>query len=78
MDRGEEPLFPRWMGYFDIAVAVVFLAGGPTLFVKRGAFGWDGVLAFWGVLIIFGLWIAVTFVLMVRAIGREVPREARA
>jgi hypothetical protein len=77
MDRGEEPLFPRWMGYFDIAVAVVFLAGGPTLFVKRGAFGWDGVLAFWGVLIIFGLWIAVTFVLMLRAVGREAPREAR-
>jgi hypothetical protein len=77
MDRGEKPLFPRWMGYFDIAVGVVFLAGGPTLFVKRGAFGWDGALAFWGVLIIFGLWIAVTFQLMLRAIGRDAVRAAQ-
>jgi hypothetical protein len=71
IDRGERPLFPRWMGYFDMVVAIVFLAGGPTLFVKRGAFGWDGVLAFWGVLVIFGLWIAVTSLLMLRTIGER-------
>jgi hypothetical protein len=77
MDRGEDPLFPRWMGYFDLAVGFVFLAGGPTLFVKHGAFGWDGALAFWGVLIVFGLWIAVTFQLMLRAIGRDTARAAQ-
>ncbi len=45
MNRSESPLFPRWMGYFDLCVAMVFAAGAPTLFVKHGAFGWDGILA---------------------------------
>ena len=69
MDRGERPLFPRWMGYLDLAVGVIFVAGAPTLFVKRGPFGWDGALAFWAVLIAFGVWLGLTFAMMLRAIG---------
>jgi hypothetical protein len=71
MDRSERPLFPRWMGYFDILVGVIFVAGAPTLFVMHGAFGWDGALTFWAVLIVFGLWIAVAFLMMLRATGRD-------
>ena len=69
LDRSDRPLFKRWVGYFDLAVAAVFVAGGPTLFVKHGAFGWNGALAFWAVLIAGGLWITVTFTTMLRAIG---------
>lgn len=75
MDSSERPLFPRWVGYFDLALALVFAAGAPTLFVKGGAFGWDGALAFWAVLIGFGIWVWVTFASLVRAVG---IRRARA
>ena len=71
MDRGAQPLFSRWIGYFDLGVAAIFAAGAPTLFVKHGAFGWDGALAFWAVLIGFALWVMVTFTSMLRAIGRQ-------
>ncbi len=70
MDGSEQPLFPRWVGYFDLAVALVFAAGGPTLFVKRGAFGWDGVLAFWAVFVAFSLWVTVTFRTILNASAR--------
>jgi len=73
IDRGERPLFPRWMGYVDLAVGVTFVAGAPTLFVKHGAFGWDGALAFWAVLIAFGVWLGLTSAMMLRAIGHEAP-----
>lgn len=70
-DRSERPLFGKWVGYFDLAVAGVFLAGAPTLFYKQGVFGWDGALAFWAVLGAAGLWITVTFMTMIRAIERQ-------
>jgi hypothetical protein len=73
-DRSERPLFPRWSGYVDLAVAVIFAAGAPALFVKHGAFGWDGALAFWAVLGSFGVWVTVTFATMLRAIHGE-PRH---
>jgi Domain of unknown function (DUF4386) len=76
-DRSERPLFPRWSGYVDLAVAAIFALGAPALFVKRGAFGWDGVLAFWAVFASFGVWVWVTFLTMLRAIGpARNPRAA--
>jgi len=73
LDGSERPLFPRWVGYFDLALALLFAAGGPTLFVKGGAFGWDGVLAFWAVLVGFTLWVLITFSSMVRALAHTAP-----
>jgi hypothetical protein len=70
-DRSERPLFPRWAGYVDLAVAAIFAAGAPALFVKQGAFGWDGAVAFWAVLGSFGVWVAVTFTTMLRAINGQ-------
>jgi Domain of unknown function (DUF4386) len=67
-DRSERPLFPRWSGYFDLAVAAIFAGGAPALFVMRGAFAWDGAVAFWAVLASFGVWVCVTFATMLRAI----------
>jgi hypothetical protein len=72
-DRGNSPVFPRWTGYFDLSVATIYALGAPTLFVKQGAFGWDGVLAFWLVFTAFGAWVLVTSALILRAIKKE-PR----
>lgn len=61
MDRGERPLFPRWVGWFDLLVAAIFATGAPVIFVRNGPFAWDGLLAFWAVLFAFGGWVLVTF-----------------
>jgi Domain of unknown function (DUF4386) len=68
-DRSERPLFPRWAGYVDLAVAAIFAAGAPALFVKGGAFGWDGAIAFWAVFASFGVWVSVTFTTLLGAIN---------
>jgi Domain of unknown function (DUF4386) len=76
-DRSERPLFPRWAGYVDLTVAAIFAAGAPALFVKNGAFGWDGAIAFWAVFASFGVWVSVTFTTMLRAInGHTASRPA--
>lgn len=70
LDRSERPLFPRWVGWFDLVVGVVFAMGAPVVFVKSGPFAWNGALAFWAVLIAFGAWIWITFGCMLRAVNR--------
>lgn len=66
MDRSDRPLFPRWVGWFDVATAVIFVTGAPVLFVKDGPFAWNGLLAFWAVLLIFAGWVLVSFVYVLR------------
>jgi hypothetical protein len=73
-DRSERPLFPRWSGYVDLAVAAIFAAGAPALFVKGGIFGWDGAVAFWAVFASFGVWVNVTFATMLRSIDAQPAR----
>jgi len=66
MDRSDRPLFPRWVGWFDLATAAIFVTGAPVLFVKDGPFAWNGLLAFWAVLFIFGGWVLVSFAYVLR------------
>lgn len=69
-DPGAEPVFPRWTGYFNIWVAILFIPGGLLTFFKTGPFAWDGLLAFWLPLTVFFVWYLAMFVVLVKAIRR--------
>lgn len=71
MDRSEEPLFPRWAGWYHVAVGVIFATGAPVNFVEHGPFAWHGLLAFWAVLFSFGGWVLVTFFCVLRSLERQ-------
>jgi hypothetical protein len=70
-DRGEFPVFPRWLGYFNIWVAILFIPGGLITFFKTGPFAWDGLLAFWVPLLIFFLWFFVMFAALLKTINQQ-------
>ncbi|MEM8562513.1 MAG: hypothetical protein AAGF57_09785 [Pseudomonadota bacterium] len=72
-DRNARPLFARWVGYFNIWTAILFLPGALITFFKSGPFSWDGVLVFWLALTIFVAWICVMAFAVNRAIGTEYP-----
>lgn len=74
-DRSERPLHPRWVGYIGLLTAFVFAFGGPTLWVKDGAFSYDGALAFWAVLVAFGAWVMATAWTLIRSI-KAAPQQA--
>lgn len=57
----EQRVFPRWVGYFNVWVAVLLLPASLVLFFRRGPFAWDGVLAFWLVLVVFCGWFLIMF-----------------
>lgn len=67
-DKGKVPVFPRWVGYFTLWVAIVFVPGGLLTFFKNGPFAWNGVFAFWVPLVVFFGWYLVMFVFLRKGI----------
>jgi hypothetical protein len=63
--------FPRWFGYLTIWSALMFEAGAISFLAHSGPFAWNGILVFWFPLTIFGGWLAVACVLLLRAIRQQ-------
>lgn len=67
----QEKVFPRWLGYFNIWVILLFLPGILIYFFKSGPFAWNGLICFWLPLCVFGTWFFVMFAMLRRAIRNQ-------
>lgn len=68
---GGAPVFPRWVAYLNLWVAIGFLPGALLTYFKTGIMAWDGLLAFWLAATLFFAWILVLFWSTLRAVNRE-------
>jgi hypothetical protein len=75
-DGSDSPWFPRWVGWLNVLVCVIFATGAPMLWVRTGPFAFDGLLAFWAVLVSFSLWIVGMFWAMRRVLAEHGPAAA--
>lgn len=64
-------VYPRYFGYLNIWVAILFLPALAIPFFKTGAFSWQGALVYWLAFIVFFLWILAMFVEIRRTAKRE-------
>ncbi|MET0983808.1 MAG: hypothetical protein ABW034_00230 [Steroidobacteraceae bacterium] len=69
------PIFPRWFGWFNIWIVIIYLPGSFIALFKRGPFAWNGLLAWWIPLTLFVIWMVATTYLLLKAIERQ-EREA--
>ncbi|MFZ0714731.1 hypothetical protein [Mycobacterium sp.] len=77
-DRRETPVFPRWVAYLSFWSALCFLPGGLNCLAKTGVLAWNGLLAWWLGLAIFGGWIfAISVCLVKYAIPHQEAEEAQ-
>lgn len=67
----EHQLYPRWAGYFTLAVTLCWAAGLLVVFFKSGPFAYNGLLSMWLPLGAFFVWLAVMTVLGLRAVSRQ-------
>jgi len=71
----DEKVFPRWVGYFNIWVALLECPGSLLYFFKEGPFAWNGALSWWFVVVVFCTWFAVMFFMMRRAVQSQALEE---
>ena len=70
-DRNEVQAYPRWVGYANIWIAVLFVPGALLPFFHGGPFAWNGVIGFWLVAVAFFGWIFMMWRMTVRAIRND-------
>lgn len=76
-DRAIKPVFSRWVAWFNLWVAFLFIPAVVIPFFKVGPFSYRGLLAFWIPTLIYGLWAIVMAYVTRRAIMDEAAEEQR-
>ncbi|MET0986100.1 MAG: hypothetical protein ABW034_11915 [Steroidobacteraceae bacterium] len=74
-DKRAQPIFPRWVAFFNVWTAVLFIPGGLLTFFKTGAFAWNGLLAFWVPAGVFGPWFFVMSAYVIKAAKQQAQTE---
>tara|TARA_B110000211_G_C14092909_1_gene560334 strand:+ start:155 stop:856 length:702 start_codon:yes stop_codon:yes gene_type:complete len=70
-DKSKNPVFPRWVGFFNFWVFVLVLPGQLLFFFKTGPFAWNGLIAFWLPVFVFCAWFLVMFKMLRDDVLRE-------
>ncbi|MDT5107766.1 MAG: dTMP kinase [Mycobacterium sp.] len=76
LDARTEPIFPRWVAYFNTATAAAMTPAACAVIFRTGPLAWDGAVSFWLSIGAFGLNVAVMFVVLRSAINRQASDEA--
>lgn len=70
-DKSAKPVYPRWIGYANLWVAVGFMPGALLPFFHSGPFSWNGIIGFWLVATLFFGWIVMMWWYTVKAIKQQ-------
>jgi hypothetical protein len=66
-DRSQNPIFPRWVAYYNIWAAIGYLPACAVPFFHTGPLAWNGVFGFWIPTVLFIAWFFVMFPSLRRA-----------
>jgi len=68
LDRRPQPVFPRWLGYFNLWCALMFTPGTFNVFFHNGVLAWNGILAWYIPLAVFATWLVVISIYLSKAV----------
>jgi hypothetical protein len=70
-DQRDTPVFPRWLGWFNVWAATMFTPGSLCVFFKHGPFAYNGLIAWYLPVCVFSIWGVLITVHCLRAIRAE-------
>lgn len=71
--RNPSPLFPRWFAYLTLWGDLIYVPGVIAFFFKSGPFAWNGLFPYWLPFFVYGGWITLLCVLLMKAVARDNP-----
>ncbi|MQB07888.1 hypothetical protein DXT91_28005 [Agrobacterium tumefaciens] len=74
-DRREKPVFPRWFGYANFLLALVFAPGIFVYAFTDGPLAWNGLFALWIPASAFPIWKIMMIVYLLKAVRSEEEEE---
>jgi hypothetical protein len=78
LDARPEPIFPRWVGHFSLAVAIAIVPSAGAAVFTTGPLAWNGFVSFWLRICAYGAFLVVMFFVLRRAIRLEALEEVDA
>lgn len=66
-DRSDRPVFPRWLGYYNVLAGLSYVPMGLVAMFKTGAFASNGLLGWWVPTILVAPWYVLMGVYLIRA-----------
>ncbi|WP_176593980.1 hypothetical protein [Sphingobium sp. EM0848] len=77
-DRSPNPIFPKWVAYLNIIVAILFLPGfAGGIFVTSKAMDWNGFLSYSMPGMASSTWVLLMSVALMRAVHRTAEHNDR-
>ena len=70
-DSPVDPVFPRWVGHFSLAVAAAMVPAAGAAVFKTGPLAWDGLLSLWVRNGAYAAFVVVMFFVLRTAIRRQ-------
>jgi hypothetical protein len=67
----ENNVFPKWFGLLNLCNALTEVVVAPSWIFKRGPLAWDGAIAWWIDMVVFGIYTGVFIFLLRNYIMRE-------
>jgi hypothetical protein len=72
-DRSDPPVFPRWVAYLNLWVALLIWPAELMAFFKTGPFAFNGLLALYLPAGLFFAWLVAMSIVLMGVIKREAP-----
>jgi hypothetical protein len=64
-------VFPKWFGYLNLCNALTEVVVSPAWIFHNGVFAWNGLIAWWIDMVVFGIYTGVFITLLRNMIRRE-------
>lgn len=67
-DSSSTPAFPRWFGYYNLWISIMWIPSGWIPLFKSGPLAWNGLFAWWIPLTVYFTWFVFMTYFLLRAI----------